>query len=112
MPDALSRALATWPENVVPKIHYSSPSTDFERSAGKEKGMTGRERTVTKLHAPLLKAHADFISPLEFVLFWENVGAGSRRPFDVMLEAKAKDVVLLRLRRELGRQCERLLETG
>ena len=74
--------------------------------------MTGRERTVTKLHAPLLKANADFISPLEFVLFWENVGAGSQRPFDVMLEAKTKDVVLLRLRRELGKQCERLLETG
>ena len=109
MADALRRALATWPENVVPKIHYSSPSTDFELTTEKEKGTTGRERTVTKLHAPRLKAHADFINPLEFVLFWQSVGADSLRPFDIMLEAKAKDVALLRLRRELARQQERLI---
>ena len=107
MPDALRRALATWPESVVPKIHYSSPSTDFELTTEKEKSATGRERTVTKLHVPRLKAHADFINPLEFVLFWQNVGADSLRPFDIMLEAKAKDVALLRLRRELARQPER-----
>ncbi len=112
MAEALKRALATWPESVVPKIHYSSPSTDFEITADKEKGATGRERTVTKLHAPLLKAHADFINPLEFVLFWEAVGADNLRDFDVMLEAKGKDVALLRLRRELGRQCERQISAG
>lgn len=107
MREALTRALNTWPENVVPKIHYSSPSTDFEITTEKEKGETGRERTVTKLHAPKLKAHADFINPLEFVLFWQAVGADDLRPFDIMLEAKAKDVALLRLRRELAKQCER-----
>ena len=112
MKDALTRALATWPAGVAPKIHYSSPSTDFVTSVAKEKGTTGRERTVTKLHAPLLKAHADFINPLEFVLFWEAVGANSLRPFDAMLEAKAKDVALLRLRRELGKQCERPIGVG
>ena len=110
MPEALKRALATWPPAVTPKIHYSSPSTDFERITEKEKGVTGRERTVTKLHAPRLKAHADFINPLEFVLFWESVGAEVLRPFDIMLEAKAKDVALLRLRRELSRQRECLIE--
>lgn len=115
MADALRRALDTWPEGVTPKIHYSSPSTDFETSVvkettDKEKGGTGRERTVSKLHAPRLKAHADFINPLEFVLFWESVGAESLRPFDIMLEAKAKDVALLRLRKELARQTERVIE--
>jgi len=110
MAEALRRALATWPEDVVPKIHYSSPSTDFTTTVEKEAGPTGRERTVTKLHAPRLKAHADFINPLEFVLFWDAVGAGRLRPFDVMLEAKGKDVALLRLRRELAKQCERPLE--
>ena len=109
---ALRAALETWPKGVTPKIHYSSPSTDFERTVEKEKGVTGRDRTVTKLHAPRLKAHADFINPLEFVQFWENVCADGLRPFDVMLEAKAKDVALLRLRRELTRQQERPMSTG
>jgi len=107
MQAALKRALATWPEGVTPKIHYSSPATNFESVTEKEKGATGRERTVTKLHAPRLKAHADFINPLEFLLFWDAVGAEDLRPFDIMLEAKAKDVALLRLRRELARQRER-----
>ena len=104
--EALKRALGTWPGEVTPKIHYSSPSTDFNSTVEKEKGATGRERSITKLHAPLLKAHADFINPLEFVLFWEAVGGDALRPFDIMLEAKAKDVALLRLRRELARQRE------
>lgn len=112
MAEALKRALATWPENVTPKIHYSSPSTDFEVTVEKEKGATGRERTVTKLHSPRLKAHADFINPLEFVLFWQAVGADALRDFDVMLESKGKDVALLRLRRELGKQCERPINAG
>jgi len=110
MKDALRSALATWAGGVTPKIHYSSPSTDFETTVEKEKGATGREKTVTKLHAPLLKAHADFINPLEFVQFWGAVGADGLRPFDIMLEAKAKDVAVLRLRRELARQRERLIE--
>ena len=112
MPEALHRALATWPESVVPKIHYSSPSTDFDLTTEKEKGVTGRERTVTKLHSPRLKAHADFINPLEFVLFWQTAHADSLRPFDIMLEAKGKDVALLRLRRELLRQNEHRINAG
>ncbi len=112
MRSALPAALKTWPEDVVPKIHYSSPSTHFEPTVEKEKGETGRERTVTKLHAPRLKAHADFINPMEFVLFWENVCADALRPFDIMLESKGKDVALLRLRRELARQRERPMIVG
>ena len=112
MRSALHAALQTWPETVTPKIHYSSPSTDFETSVEKEKGATGRDKTVTKLHTPLLKAHAGFINPLEFVLFWESVCADTLRPFDIMLEAKGKDVALLRLRKELGRQRERLINVG
>ena len=109
---ALRAVLDTWPEAVTPKIHYSSPSTDFVTTVEKEKGAAGRDKTVTKLHAPLLKAHADFINPLEFVQFWEAVCADSLRPFDIMLEAKAKDVALLRLRRELARQRERPIDAG
>jgi UV DNA damage endonuclease len=110
MRDAFHVALATWPAGVTPKIHYSSPSTSFDPITEKEKGNKGRERTVTRLRAPKTKAHADFIDPMEFVLFWQAVGAGEARPFDIMLEAKAKDVALLRLRKDLERQREGLLK--
>jgi UV DNA damage endonuclease len=106
MRDAFHAALATWPAGVTPKIHYSSPSTSFDPITEKEKGNKGRERTVTRLRAPKTKAHADFIDPMEFVLFWQAVGADDARPFDIMLEAKAKDVALLRLRKDLERQHE------
>ncbi len=112
MREAFQSALATWPEGVTPKIHFSSPSTSFEPLTEKQKGNTGREKTVNKLRAPRLKAHADFVDPMEFVLFWDAVGASGVRPFDIMLEAKAKDVALLRLRRELERQREFCLPTG
>ena len=106
MQTALTESLATWPEQVVPKIHYSPTSTDFNSTVEKEKGENGRERSVAKLHAPILKAHSDFINPMEFILFWQAVKGKALRPFDIMLEAKAKDVALLRLRRELSRQQE------
>ncbi len=112
MRDALAGALSTWSAGVVPKIHYSSPSTDFTTTVDKEKGETGRERMVSKLHAPKLKAHADFINPLEFTQFWQAIEADGLRPFDIMLEAKAKDVALLRLRRELAKQCECAIPIG
>ena len=106
MRDALHAALATWPDGVTPKIHYSSPSTSFEPFAEKQKGNTGRAKTVSKLRAPRTKAHADFVDPMEFVLFWQAVEAREAPPFDIMLEAKAKDVALLRLRRDLQKQTE------
>jgi UV DNA damage endonuclease len=106
MRDAFQAALKTWPEAVTPKIHYSSPATAFEPLKQREKGNKGRDKTVLKLKSPLLKAHADFIDPMEFVLFWKGVEASLSRPFDIMLEAKGKDVALLRLRRELERQSE------
>jgi UV DNA damage endonuclease len=106
MRDAFRAALDTWPVEVTPKIHYSSPSTAFELLSEKQRGNTGRERTVHKLRSPRLKAHADFVDPMEFVLFWQAVGASEVRPFDILLEAKAKDVALLRLRHELQRQRE------
>ena len=104
---ALHAALSTWPPDVTPKIHYSSPSTSFDPIVEKQKGENGRTKAVTKLRSPKNKAHADFIDPMEFVLFWDAVQADTVRPFDIMLEAKAKDVALLRLRRELERQRER-----
>ncbi len=48
---------------------------------------------------PQLRAHADVIDPIGFEHFLRETAAGLE--FDVMLEAKAKDLALLRLREQL-----------
>jgi UV DNA damage endonuclease len=94
---ALRLALDTWPEDVTPKIHYSTPKTAMEE----RKRRVGRrvERTWV---LPPLRAHADLIDPIAFEHFVTEAAHGAR-DFDVMLEAKGKDLALLRLREELGR---------
>jgi UV DNA damage endonuclease len=94
---ALEAALATWPADVVPKIHYSTPKTALEERRRK----IGR-RTVTEFVLPPLRAHADLIDPIAFSQFLAEVDGV--RPFDVMLEAKGKDLALLRLREQLRRE--------
>ena len=84
--DALRAALATWPRDVVPKIHFSSPKTAVEERRG-------------RLVLPPLRAHADMVDPIAFEEFVRGPADGLR--FDVMLEAKAKDLALLRLREHL-----------
>ena len=81
--EALERALATWPRNVAPKIHFSSPKTAMEE----RKRRNGRriERTWV---LPQLRAHADVIDPIAFEHFLRDTAAGL--DFDVMLEAKAQ----------------------
>jgi len=84
--EALELALGTWPRGVTPKIHYSSPKTAVE--------VKGK-----KVVLPQLRAHADMIDPIGFEHFLRETAAGL--DFDVMLEAKAKDLALLRLRDQL-----------
>ena len=48
---------------------------------------------------PQLRAHADTIDPIGFEHFVRETAAGLA--FDVMLEAKGKDLALLRLREQL-----------
>ena len=92
--DALALALDTWPPGQTPKIHYSSPRLDVE-----ERKVRDGRRVQTKLVLPQLRAHADLIDPIGFEAFLRDAPAG--RDFDVMLEAKAKDLALLRLREQL-----------
>ena len=92
--EALELALATWPVGQAPKIHYSSPRTAIEERRTK-KGRRIERRPVL----PPLRAHADLIDPIGFEDFLRGPGAG--RNFDLMLEAKAKDLALLRLREQL-----------
>jgi UV DNA damage endonuclease len=101
--DALAMALATWPADVTPKIHYSSPRLDLE-----ERRVRRGRRVERKLVLPQLRAHADLVDPIGFERFLRDV-AGAR-DFDVMLEAKAKDLALIRLREHLagrGLECRR-----
>ena len=93
--EALALALTTWPEGVTPKIHYSSPRLDME-----ERKVRDGRRVERRLVLPQLRAHADMIDPIGFEYFLRHATGG--RDFDVMLEAKAKDLALLRLREQLA----------
>ncbi len=79
----------------MPKIHYSSPKTAVEERSRR------RGRRVEKtLVLPQLRAHADMVDPIGFRHFLRDTADGLR--FDIMLEAKAKDLALLRLREQLA----------
>jgi UV DNA damage endonuclease len=93
--EALELALATWPDGVTPKIHYSSPKTALEEQARK----VGR-RVERRLVLPQLRAHADMIDPIGFEHFVTETAAGL--DFDIMLEAKGKDLALIALRERLA----------
>jgi UV DNA damage endonuclease len=99
--DTLARFLSTWPSGVRPKLHFSSPRTQM-RQAKRKNPKTGRRKNV--LLPPVWTGHADFIHPFEFISFWRMVGPLRA---DVMLEAKAKDLALLRLRKDLARYAEK-----
>jgi UV DNA damage endonuclease len=79
----------------VPKVHFSSPKTAVEE----RRKRVGR-RVERSLVLPELRVHADLIDPISFEHFIRDTGRGL--DFDVMLEAKAKDLALLRLREKLA----------
>ena len=93
----LRKFLKTWPEGVRAKMHYSSPRTEM-RQVKRKNPKTGRKKTV--LLQPIWTGHADFIHPFDFINFFR---ANPGLELDVMLEAKAKDLALLRLRHDLAR---------
>ncbi|MXP62790.1 UV DNA damage repair endonuclease UvsE [Roseomonas sp. M0104] len=95
--EALEQVLRSWPPGQRPKVHFSSPRTEMRELKRKDKG-TGRQRTV--LVPPVNTGHADFCNPFEFITFMRTAGG---LEFDVMLEAKVKDLALLRLRADLLR---------
>ena len=95
--DAIAMAFSTWPKGVVPKIHYSSPRLDV----GEKKRKVGRrvERTPD---LPQLRAHADLVDPIAFEYVMRGLGGSDAPDFDVMVEAKAKDLAVMRLRDQLA----------
>jgi UV DNA damage endonuclease len=80
---AIAEVCATWPDGVRPKLHLSSPRTEL-RAHGR---------------APLLDQHSDFVTPWDL----RDLLDGAGRPVDVMIEAKAKDLAVLWLRKQLER---------
>ena len=90
--DALPAALATWPADRRPKLHFSSPRTALRAI---------RTTLGERIQPPLPNQHSDFIDPFAFIDLMHLVQRLRTRPFDVMLEAKAKDLALLRLREHI-----------
>jgi UV DNA damage endonuclease len=92
--EALEMALSTWADGVVPKIHFSSPRLDItERTARRGRRV---ERSPV---LPQLRAHADMVEPIAFEYFMRE--SGGLGDFDVMVEAKGKDLAVRRLREQL-----------
>ena len=95
--ETVRRFLKTWPKGVRPKIHFSSPRTELRQL--KRKVRNSRKRVLV-LQPPVWSGHADYCQPFEFIAFLRSL---PNEQFDVMLEAKAKDLALVRLRRDLQR---------
>ncbi len=93
LPNALALALATWPAAEQPKIHFSSSRTALRRIQTKHRSV---------LVPPLPNQHSDFIDPFAFVDLLRTARQMNLRPFDIMLEAKGKDLALLRLREQIA----------
>jgi UV DNA damage endonuclease len=99
--EALPAALATWPAARRPKIHFSSPRTAV-RSI--------RTALGERIQPPLPNQHSDFIDPFTFIDLVQLAQRLRVRPFDVMLEAKAKDLALLRLREQVAHFAPKLAD--
>ena len=95
--ETLQRFLGTWPEGVRPKIHFSCARTEMRE-------VKRRNRTTKKiekvLQPPIWTGHADYNNPFETIPFLRSI---AHLETDIMLESKAKDLSLIRLRHDLAR---------
>ena len=87
--DALGYSLSTWPKGIIPKVHFSTPRTEMRMIGG-----------GSRVKVPTWTEHSDFISPFEFFSYMDMANG---LDFDVMLEAKARDLALLKLRQDMTR---------
>ncbi|MBW3638109.1 MAG: UV DNA damage repair endonuclease UvsE [Armatimonadetes bacterium] len=93
---ACAAILKTWPDDCRPKIHFSSPRIEARTIMRRDK-TTGKR--VAHEAVALASQHADYIDSRTFISFARKVR--ETREFDVMCEAKAKDLAVLKLREEL-----------
>jgi len=104
---ALTLCLRSWPDGVRPKVHFSSPRTAM-RVVEQRHPSTGRRLRL--LYPPQPNEHADFVHPFAFIAFLHAAREAGLPDFDVMLEVRAKDLALLRLRQDLTRFAPELSE--
>ena len=97
MGSTLRRFLATWPSGVRPKMHFSCARTEM-REIKRKNRKTGKPELV--LQPPVWTGHADYNNPFESIQFLRSI---IDVDVDVMLESKAKDLSLIRLRNDIAR---------
>ncbi len=97
--EALSACLATWPVQTRPKIHFSTPRTEWLVE-------TTPDDPIPHVRRSRWNRHADYVNPFEFIDFMRL--ATSLREFDVMLEVRAKDLALLQLRNDIAKYAPEL----
>ncbi|MHB1355334.1 MAG: UV DNA damage repair endonuclease UvsE [Anaerolineae bacterium] len=85
--EALTRCLATWPSGITPKVHLSSPRTELRSENG-------------RIKVPSWTEHSDYMHPFECIAL---LRASQSLPFDIMLECKARDLAVIKLRQDLVR---------
>lgn len=91
--EALAEARRTWADGRRPVLHFSSPRTEMKRTRG--------DGEAPALHPPRWNEHADFVNPFEFVAFARRLPQPSE--WDVMLEAGARDLAVMRLKADIRR---------
>jgi UV DNA damage endonuclease len=90
---ALGLALATWPAGRRPEVHLST--------ARSEAHLLPRRAGGSRVVPPRFGQHADFIAVPDLLRLLR--AAQGLPPFDILLEAKAGDLALLRARADLAR---------
>lgn len=95
---ALGFAFATWPSHARPKVHLSSARSEAHL-------IPPRGNEPARILPPRYGQHADFVqtSDLQQLL----TAAVALPAFDIMIEARAADLALQRLRTELAQQKKR-----
>jgi UV DNA damage endonuclease len=92
---ALGLALATWPAGMRPEVHLSSPRSEAHL-------LPGRNGAPARVLPPRPGQHADFVDAAALIRLL--TAAHGLPPFDLMLEAKAGELALLRLREEIAQR--------
>lgn len=90
--DACRVCLDTWPAGQTPKIHFSSQRTDARTQGKRDAALPPKPAKPGE--------HDDWIEPHDFISFRRDMAS---HRFDVMLEAKQKDLALLRLREDIAK---------
>ncbi|BCM93924.1 UV DNA damage endonuclease [Abditibacteriota bacterium] len=105
--EACCASLKTWGTNGRPKIHFSSPRIENRTIMRRDKE-TGKRKASEC--APLMSQHADMVDSDVFVPFARSVRELCGIEFDVMCEAKSKDLAVLQLREDLQKAGDFVVE--